>query len=56
MHEIKFRMWDPTMGKYFGLQQSMNCLTQTVTGLYDHTKLHGDVFEQFTGLYDATKE
>lgn len=52
MREIKVRMWDPLTNKYFGIEQSMNCLAQQSIGLYDHAGLHGNVFEQYTGLKD----
>jgi uncharacterized phage protein (TIGR01671 family) len=52
MREIKFRMCDPATGKYFHINETMNCLTQQITGVYNHCKIHGNVFEQYTGLYD----
>jgi hypothetical protein len=54
--EKKFRMYSgPRVNKYFYDQaQVLECMTQQVSGLWDHEKENGAVFEQWTGLYDST--
>ena len=52
MREIKFRYWNDQAKKYhYGQEQVLACLSQQITGLYNH-EADGCRFEQYTGLHD----
>ena len=53
MREIKYRLWNPCRkGYHYDIDTVMDCLKQQSSGLYDHEKEYGGVFEQYTGLKD----
>lgn len=51
---IEFRFWSGWSSKkyFFDHQNVYECLKQQVSGSYNHIKMHGSAFEQFTGLHD----
>lgn len=52
MREIKFRYWNDLANKYhYRQEQVLACLSQQITGLYNHEG-DGCRFEQYTGLHD----
>jgi len=51
MREIKYRLWNPCRnGYHYDVDTVMDCLKQQISGLYDHEKEYGGVFEQYTGI------
>ena len=53
MRKIEYRLWNPCkQGYHYDVDTVIDCLKQQISGVYDHEKEYGGVFEQYTGIDD----